>query len=297
MDIGKPVCVAPAGDICGEGATWDPASAALYWTDINRCLLHRFDEASRSVRSWMFDEPVVALSLTTEEGRLLVALASRLLHFWPATDRRIEQGFQLRDFPEVRLNDGRADPDGNFWVGSMKNNVLPNGDAGEVGKGLGKLFRIAPDGSVTVWRERIGISNTLCWSPDQAHFYFGDTLENEIRRFRYSRPGEITDLGVHFAGFTRGLPDGSAIDAEGFLWNCRYGGGCIVRVAPDGTIDSVVEMPVRDVTTCCFGGEDLSTLYVTTARAGAHSGERLAGSLYRIATGARGLPESRFRIA
>ncbi len=297
MRIEDPVCVAPVGDVCGEGATWDAAERAVYWTDINRFLIHRLDVDQGAVKTWLFDEPVVALSLTTEAGRLLVALASRLVHFWPASGRRLDHGFRLPGFPRVRLNDGRTDPDGHFWVGSMRNNVLPNGDAGEVGKGEGALFQIAPDGAVTTRRDGVGIANTLCWSPDRSTFYFGDTLENEIRRFHVAAGGAITDAGPHFAGFARGLPDGSAIDAEGHLWNCRYGGGCIVRVTPGGTIDRVIEMPVRDITTCCFGGDDLRDLYVTTARAGCHPGERLAGGLFRIRTGVRGLPENRFRIS
>ncbi len=94
----------------------------------------------------------------------------------------------------------------------------------------------------------------------------------------------------------RGVPDGSAIDADGYLWNCRYGGGCILRIAPDGSLDCIIEMPVTNITTCCFGGPELSTLFITTARAGAPAGERLAGGLFKIETSVRGLPENRFRI-
>ena len=166
---------APVGDRCGEGAVWSALERAVWWTDINRFLVHRFDEDSSSTRSWLFDEPVVGLSLTTEPGRMLVILASKLIWWWPATDRRQDHGFKLEGSPRVRLNDGRTDPMGNLWVGSMKNNVLPDGELGEPGPGEGKLFRIAPDGSITVWAEGLGISNTLCWSPDRKTFYFGDT--------------------------------------------------------------------------------------------------------------------------
>src|SRR5437870_3557068 len=92
----------------------------------------------------------------------------------------------------------------------------------------------------------------------------------------------------------RGLPDGSAVDAEGYLWNCRFFGGCIVRVAPDGQIDRVVEMPVNNITTCTFGGPDRKTLYVTTASIQAPPSDRLAGSLYAIDTEVAGQPENRF---
>lgn len=285
-------CLVPAGDKCGEGALWAADEGAVYWVDINRFLIHRHDGA---LRSWFFDEPVVALSLTTEAGRFLVALGSRLIFWWPATDRRADAGFALPGAPRVRLNDGRSDPDGNFWVGSMKNNVLPDGEMGEVAKGEGVLYRIDPAGKVTEWRRGLGISNTLCWSPDGRLFYFGDTLENEIRAYDYAK-GEISGERVHFAGFDRGLPDGSAMDSAGFLWNCRFGGGCIVRVAPDGTVDRVIEMPVQNITTCVFGGADLKTLFITTAAAGAPPGNRLAGSLFALDAPVPGLPENRYRI-
>jgi len=292
------ICAAAVGDRCGEGAVWSAAEAALYWTDINRFLVHRYDEASQTVRSWLFDEPVVAVALTQEAGCLLVALGSKLIWWWPETDRREDHGFMLPGAPRVRLNDGRADPAGNFWVGSMKNNVLPNGELGEVGPGEGMLYRIAPDGAATVWQEGLGISNTLCWSPDGRTFYFGDTLANEIYAFDYDgAKGAISGERLFFGGFDRGAPDGSAIDSEGFVWNCRFGGSCIARIAPDGGLAEVIEMPVTNITTCTFGGSDLKTLYITTASALAGPGERLAGSLYAMRVEIAGLPENRYGAA
>ncbi len=231
-----PVCIAPTGDRCGEGVVWSADEAAVYWTDINRFLIHRLDTASDAVHSWMFEEPVVALALTTRRGTMLVALGSRLLLWQPESNGRHEHGFALPGWPRVRLNDGRPDPLGNFWVGSMRNNVLPDGEPGEAGPGEGKLFRIAPDGAVTVWREDLGISNTLCWSPDHRRFYFGDTLENEVCAYDYDRvSGAIANERPFLRATGAGFPDGSAIDAEGWLWNCRWGGGCLLRAAPDGS--------------------------------------------------------------
>jgi len=138
----------------------------------------------------------------------------------------------------------------------------------------------------------------VCWSPDGLILYFGDTLANEISAYDYDpATGAIGNPRPHLKDFGRGLPDGSAIDAEGFLWNCRWGGGCIVRVAPDGAIDRVIEMPTRNITTACFGGPDLSTLFVTTAAAGSAPSDRLAGSVFAIETATRGLPENRFAVA
>lgn len=288
-------CVAPVGDRCGEGAVWSANEAALFWADITRFLVHRYDEKSRAVQSWMFDEPVVALSLTRTPGCLLVALGSKLIYWWPATDRREDHGFSLPGAPRVRLNDGRADPRGAFWVGSMKNNVRSSGEVfePEPGVGEGVLYRIPSDGSPSIWCENVGISNTLCWSPPGDVFYFGDTLANEIYAFDYdARAGEISGKRRFFADFERGAPDGSAMDSEGFLWNCRYGGGCIVRVAPDGRLSELIEMPVSNPTTCVFGGEDLKTLFITSAVGG--PGERLAGSLFAVPVDVPGLPENLF---
>jgi sugar lactone lactonase YvrE len=289
-------CLVPAGDRCGEGAVWSAGENTVYWTDINRFLIHRYDMASASLRSWFFDEPVVAISLTARPDQMLVSLASKLIRWWPATDQRADFGFALPGSPQVRFNDGRSDPAGNFWVGSMKNNVLPDGELGEAGPGEGILYRVDPKGTISEWRKDLGISNTLCWSPDAQHFYFGDTLANEIRVYDYDKAsGSIANERVFFSGFSRGFPDGSAIDSAGYLWNCRFGGGCIVRIAPDGSIDRVVDMPVQNITTCAFGGADLKTLFITTASIVSPPGNRLAGSLFALQVEVPGLAENKFR--
>jgi len=294
----EPICIVPAGDICGEAATWDAARNRLYWTDINRFLLHIHDPASGTTRTHMFDQPVVALSLTDRPGWLLVALGSGLILFDPDEGRREELPARvpahLPGWPDQRLNDGRSDPRGTFWVGSMANNVAADGAPLPVRDGEGALYRYSLDTGLQPVETGIGISNTLCWSPDRRHFYFGDTLKNEIRVYPYDRKSGDIGPGVpFFGGFDRGLPDGSAMDSQGYLWNCRYGGGCVVRVAPDGSIDRIIEMPVTNITTCTFGGPDLTTLYVTTAANG-EAVERLGGSLFSIETGVPGLAEHRF---
>lgn len=288
-------CLVPAGDMVGEGAVWSAGEKAVYWTDINRFLIHRYDTVSASLRSWFFDEPVVSIALTMQSDRLLVALGSKLIFWWPGTDRRQDFGFSLPGSPRVRLNDGRPDPKGNFWVGSMKNNVLPDGQLGEAGKGEGILYRITPSGEISEWRHGLGISNTLCWSPDQKTFYFGDTLENELRAYDYdAETASISHERSFFSGFERGLPDGSAIDSEGHVWNCRFSGSSLVRIAPDGQISGIIDMPVTNITTCTFGGEDLKTLFITTARVMAPGSDRLAGSLFSLQVETPGLPENRF---
>lgn len=277
-------CVAPVGDKCGEAATWSADEQALYWCDVNRFLVHRLG-SDQAVRSWFFDEPVTALALTEEAGTLLVALGSKLVLWCPEGNLRRDHGFRLDGWPRSRLNDGRAAPNGDFWIGSMANNVGPRGEPGPVEPGLGVLYRLQPGAKATAHKFEIGISNTVCWSPDQRTFYFGDTHADVVWAYDYdSKTGGIANERVLFSDFGRGAPDGSAVDAEGYLWNCRFGGGCIVRVGPRGLIDRVVELPVRNVTTCAFGGADLRTLFITTAAMMTDESDRLAGSLFALRT-------------
>ena len=295
--IGDPVCVAPTGDVCGEGVVWHAAHNAVYWSDINRFLIHRLSLADSSVRSWIFEEPVTALCLTDRDDVLEVVLGSSVILWEPGRDLRHDALFRLDGWPSVRLNEARPDPRGSLWAGSMRNNVHPDGSSGEVGGQDGILVRIDPNGRATCFRKKIGISNTLAWSPDRRHFYFGDTLANVIWVYDYeASTGAISNERPFLEGFGRGYPDGSAVDSEGCLWNCRFYGNCIVRVAPDGKIDRVVEMPVKNITTCAFGGADLQTLFVTTASAEAPRGDRLAGSLFAIRTDVMGQPENRFSL-
>jgi sugar lactone lactonase YvrE len=293
--ISEPICVAPTGDVCGEGAVWHAAHSAVYWTDINRFLIRRFTPSDQSVRSWFFDEPVTALALTDRDDTLAVILGSQVILWEPTSDWRSEPIFRLDQWPRVRLNDARADVRGSLWIGSMRNNVNADGSAGTAGGHDGMLYRLDPDGTVTQWCCDLGISNTLAWSPDARRFYFGDTLENTVWVYDYeAATGAVSNRRPFLQDFSRGLPDGSSMDAEGYLWNCRFFGGCIVRVAPDGQIDQVMDMPVQNITTCTFGGADRKTLYVTTAKIEAPPCDRLAGGLFAIRTDIEGLPENRF---
>ena len=292
--MNQPICVAPVGNRCGEGAVWVAEERALYWTDVNGFLIQRYDADSGSVRFWQFDEPVVAMMLTARLGTLLVALGSRTMLWRPESDARLDHGFALPGWPRVRLNDCRVDPRGDVWLGSMKNNVLANGDAGEVGPGEGMLVRVRPDRSATVELRDLGIANTLCWSPDRRHFYFADTMRNAVDVWDYdAATGAISGRRPFFVDHPRGAPDGSNMDSAGRLWNCRYGGGCMLVVAPDGTLERVVEMPVPNVTTCTFGGADLRTLYITTAGRPNAPGDLHAGGLFTLAVEVPGMTENR----
>jgi sugar lactone lactonase YvrE len=298
--MAEPVCLVPTGDWTGEGAVWHAAENALYWVDINRFLIHRLDPVSRITRTWFFPEPPTALGLTDRPGTLVVALASRVILWQPQNDARADFAVPEKGWPKVRSNDGRPDPAGNFWVGTMQNNVADDGaDIPITDHTLGKLFRIDAKGAFTTEKSGIGISNTVCWSPDNRRFYFADTLTNVVSVWDYDiATGTIANERPFFSGFDRGSPDGSAVDTAGYLWNARYGGGCVVRVSPDGRIDRVVELPCKAVTTCTFGGPDLKTLFITTAGGGrgAVNGEPLAGGLFALSVDIPGLPENTFRL-
>jgi sugar lactone lactonase YvrE len=286
-------CVVPAGDICGEGAIWHPRQNALYWTDINRFLVHRFDASSQSTNTWLFDEAVTAVNLTTDADLLLLVLGSKVGLWSPRTHPGLHTIYSLEDAPEMRYNDARIDPRGSLWVGTMRNNVGPQGEDLEVDFTDGVLYRIDPDGTVSEWKKGLGILNTIAWSPDHRNFYFGDSTANAIYSSAYDeRTGTISGESALLAGFLQGLPDGSAIDAQGYLWNARYGGGCLIRVAPDGHVDRIVSLPSLNPTTCTFGGPDLSILYITSAR----SADRLSGSVFAMEVEVGGLPDGRFQL-
>ena len=286
-------CIAPVGDRCGEGAVWHATERALYWTDINRFLIHRFDEETQSVRTWHFDEPVTALTLTSREDTLVAVFASKAKLWQPASNILGRVLFQLPTSPLMRCNDARCDPRGSLWIGSMRNNVGPEGEDLDVPFADAVLYRVDPDGTVTEWKQGIGISNTLAWSPCADRFYFGDSVANTIYAFSYdAATGAIADEQPFVKGFQHGAPDGSAMDAEGFLWNTRPGASRLVRFAPDGSAEATLMLPIPNPTTCAFGGADLRTLYITSAG----TGQRLAGSLFAARTSAPGLPENRFRL-
>ncbi|HEX4756775.1 MAG TPA: SMP-30/gluconolactonase/LRE family protein [Terracidiphilus sp.] len=294
IHVEAPICVAPVGDRCGEGAVWHAAERALYWTDINRFLIHRLDEDTQSVRTWMFDEPVTAMALTERDDTLLVVFGSKAQLWQPASNTLGRILFELSGWPRMRCNDARVDPRGSLWIGTMRNNVGPGGEDVEVPFTKGVLYRIDPNGAVSEWKHEIGISNTVAWSPAGDRFYFGDTVANVIWVFAFDKAtGNISKETRFLDEFPRGLPDGSAVDAEGFLWNTRPHAGCIVRISPSGDLDLAIELPIPNPTTCTFGGADRRTLYITSAG----TGQRLAGSLFAVKTSVQGLEENRFKLS
>jgi len=297
MDATNLRCLATTHDVCGEGCVWHPQSDSVFWTDINRGLLHRYSLTSGSVESWGLGEPVTSVILTSQKQLIVLVLGSRIVVWDTRTHKIVEELYRLREWPHVRCNDAHVDPAGVLWFGTMQNNVRANGTTGSVTERRGALFSLAAGFQAKKWYDGFGISNTVAWSPDGATMYFGDTLENILYRGSFDPVNSrLGDREVFFAGFGRGLPDGSAVDAEGYLWNCRYDGSCIVRVAQDGSIAGVVETPVKNPTTCAFGGESLSTLFFTAAQSAEEDAQALTGSLFSLQVQARGLPFTPFRL-
>jgi len=298
--IGNPVCIAPVEDLCGEGAVWHPNEQALYWTDINRFLINRWNARTHTVDTWHFAEPVTALTLTTRDDVLLVVLASRVM-LWQlspnsqAIEARDKLDFVLPEWPQVRCNDARVDPAGVLWIATMQNNVGLSGESLPIDQTLGCLLSLDAAGTTRKWRTQLHIGNTLAWSPDSRFMYTADTLADEIHRYDWNSGSSLGNETLWFKGNGQGLPDGSVMDSEGYLWNCRHGGGCILRIDPSGKVERVIAMPVKNPTTCTFGGSDGTTLYVTSAKLD-DPDHPLAGSLFSIETNMRGLAPNRFLL-
>jgi sugar lactone lactonase YvrE len=296
LSLGDPVCVADVGDICGEGAVWHDGEQAVYWTDINGSRVHRLTVASGELKTWKFPQPVTALTLTTWPDVLLVVQNSGVIFWKPASDTRSAPIYSLPEWPAARCNDARTDANGKLWIGTMQNNIDEDGSDIPIEKTLGRFFSLDSSGRERTWKRELIVGNTVAWSPDGNFLYTADSLRNQIYRFRFAADSTLSEECVWFGAHERGLPDGSCVDDEGYLWNCRYGGNCILRIAPDGTLDRIIEMPVPNPTTCTFGGSDGSTLYVTSAAAGNH-GIPQNGGLFAIATNRCGLGENRFQLS
>ncbi|MEO0999686.1 MAG: SMP-30/gluconolactonase/LRE family protein [Pseudomonadota bacterium] len=278
-----------AGCTLGEGIQWNPETERLYWTDIHGRRFWSCDAEGGAVESVALMERLGSFAFDPA-GRILAAFESGLFRWDPAADRLD----RLTDFePELattRLNDGRCDRQGRFVVGGMNEDGL---------KPASTLTRYA-DGRLEVLARGIGCSNSIAFAPDGRWMWFADTPTREIRRAPYDPetgalgPWEVV-LKTRRPG---GFPDGSAVDADGNLWNARFNGSAVVEVTPAGEERRRVEVGAAQVTCCCFGGPQLDRLYITTAREGLSEAEiaadPLAGAIFVAEPGATGLPEDRY---
>jgi len=258
--------------ILGEGPHYDRDRHLLYWVDIVAGRAWALDTRLGRTRSWAIGEPVSAI-VPRRGGGLLVAHKSGLSFLDPESGALTPFVAPEAGLAGNRSNEARVDPTGRFWLGTMQDNIGPNGEDLPIDQTTGSLYRIEPDGAYRRVETGIAISNTLAWDEKRARLYFADSAANTIWVYDWnSRDGEIGNRRLFAQTADRGVPDGSALDTDGFLWNARWGGSCIIRYDPDGKIDRIVETPVRQPTSCVFGGEALRTLYVTSAKVGLDGG-------------------------
>lgn len=273
--------------LLGEGPYYDGEHGKVLFVDIIGKKGLIFSPAGGQLEQLDFPEPVSAL-IPRRSGGYIATLASRVVTV--GEDGAISDFTTADTNPECRSNEARTDSQGRLWLGTMQNNIGPNGEDLPINSSIGTLHRVDPDGSATRILDGIGIANTLVWSPDDTTLYFADTLLNRIDAFDYDAK---TGLIIHRHVFTEGgpgAPDGSAMDADGCIWNARWGGACLLRYTPDGKVDCKIDLPVKQPTSCVFGGKGLSTLFITSARQGLSSPGELDGALLVMETDVKGMP-------
>ena len=285
-------CIVPGQDVLGETPLWCDQTQSLLWLDIDSGRLQRFHPATGRHDQFTFEARYLgSLALTKVSGRALLGMDLGLYVFDMATgEARL---LCQVESPEVdnRLNDGRCDAQGRFWVGTMDNQLhRPNG----------ALYRIDPDGSSRRMFGDVIVSNTIAISPAQDMLYFSDTRRFTTWQFALDAvAGTLSERRVFVDHAATGArPDGACVDAEGYVWNAIFAGGRVVRYSPAGEVDRVIELPVTNPTCVCLGGPALTTLFITTARKflgrAALRAEPLAGSVLAIEVDVPGLPEQRF---
>ena len=284
-------CAVKAENICGECPVWNQDEEALYWIDIRSKTMNRYAPSTGLFKSWNLPEEIYSFAFRENGG--LVAAAESGFVFLDLDKEKIEQlGNPEPDLTENRLNDGKCDPIGRFWAGSMH---IPRS------RNAGLLYRLDPDLTWHRIADGVMVGNGLAWSPDGRTMYWSDSRNQIIYSFDYDISKGTTGNRRVFARLSdnQGRPDGAAVDCEGYYWTACFNGGRVIRFSPQGRIDREIPFPVTNVTMCTFGGPELRTMYVTTARLGLSDEELhhqpLAGSLLAMEVDVPGLPASRFK--
>ncbi len=270
----------------GEGPLWHPFERCLYWTDITGERVLRYDPASDAHEVCYEGATVGGFTIQADGALLLFMARGAVKRWWDGELTTVIEG--IPDEQGSRFNDVIADPAGRAFCGTMP-----------VGDRPGRLYRLDPDGALSLVLDDAGISNGMGFAPDRRQFFHTDSIKRSITRFDYDEAiGALSEPRL-FARVPEGdgLPDGMTVDAEGFIWSARWEGGCVVRYDLGGGEVLRVPFPARRVTSVIFGGEDYTDLYVTTAggddRATYGPG---AGALFRLRPGVRGLPEFFSRV-
>ncbi len=286
MEIFTAELVVPGPDQLGEGPSWDPETGRLIWVDILGAALREYDPGSGAVTTIPLPGHP-GFAVRRRAGGFVIGLPDGI---WARhLDGRMERLAEVEpDRPGNRLNDGKCDPRGRLWAGTMAYDGSP---------GAGSLYRLDPDHTLHRIMTGASISNGMAWSGDGRTMYYIDTPTGSVDAFDYDpETGAIANRRqVAKLSPERGWPDGMTIDREDCLWVACWEGWRVCRYRPDGELLAEVEVPAACVTSCAFGGADLRDLYITTA---SHEQSRTeprsqprAGGLFRVRPGVQGRPE------
>ena len=278
----------------GEGPFWHSQQNCLYWLDIEKRQLNRFDPLTQINISEALDRRAACVAMT-EDGSLLLGGEGGVEEYWPETEEWAYLVDPEKSKPANRINDGKVSPEGRFWFGSLNTQKEQN---------QASLYVMEQNGDIRQILSGLTNSNGLGWSPDGSVFYHIDTPTRQVSAFDYdSRLGSIRNrrVVVRFPDDPAfGYPDGMTVDAEGMLWIAHWDGACVTRWEPEsGEMIAVVNVPASQVTSVAFGGEHFDTLFITTARHNLTpeklAGQPYAGGIFALEPGVKGLPSNVFR--
>jgi len=235
-----------------EGPRWDAAARRLLWVDIEGCELHVLENGQDRAIGL---DAMVGAAAPTNSGGVLVALADRLA-LLDLADESVRTLVRLPHGPALRSNDGACDAAGRFWIGTMALDETP---------GAGALYRY--DASLERVLDEVTLSNGIGWTRDATRMYYIDSPVQRVDLFDFELASGRVDNRRPFVSIDEsdGIPDGLTVDDEGGVWVALYGGSCVHRYDESGHLDAVLEVPAKNVTSCCFGDGDGSSLFVTTA--------------------------------
>jgi sugar lactone lactonase YvrE len=275
----------------GESPVWDARDNRLYWVDIPAGQVHSLELASKRKRQWQFEGPVGSMGLT-ESGKLIFAVGGSVHLFDPVRESLSLLAILEKDYPKLRLNDGKVGPDQAFWVGSMDDRPQK--------EEIGSLYRVTADGKAERKIQGLKVSNGLAWSPDGRTMFHSDSRGPWIDRWEFdAKTGAISERRrIRTLTNEEGRPDGAACDAEGCYWSCGVSAGRLNRFDANGKLLHSITVPVPAPTMLCFGGADLRTAFVTSLREGLadrdFSADPHAGKIFSIDLGVAGTPIQRF---
>ncbi|MDR7033700.1 sugar lactone lactonase YvrE/DNA-binding IclR family transcriptional regulator [Mesorhizobium sp. BE184] len=283
-------CAVPASTFLGEGPHWSAAEKKLYFVDILAPSIYVSDPALGTHRTVPVGD-LIGFAIPRRDGGLVAGMHGNIVGVDPATGATSILARPEQDRPGNRFNDGKCDRKGRLWAGSLAIDTTAD---------RGRLWRIDGDGQATAMESGLHVANGLGWSPDDKTFYFADTGKHLIYAYDFDlERGELANRRLFVAvPEAEGKPDGLTVDAEGFVWVAHWDGWCVTRYDPAGKVERVINLPVPRPTSCVFGGEDMQTLFVTSARirlsAAQLADAPLSGSVFAVNTGIAGLPDPVF---